>query len=1117
MRLNRPMPVFLALGLLLSCTWAVAQDLRVTGSTATVGPARITFLTTDLVRLEWSEEQQWADWPSAVVVGREWPAVQITREDSPDGVVVLKTPDLTVRYTPAGRFGAENLTIESPRLAGPWHPGDPDPGNLGGTRHSLDGVKGAALPPLGQGLLSRSGWFFYDDSGRPLIDPATDWLAERPDANAQDWYFCAYGHDYWRALLLASDLMGHINLPPRFAFGGWYSRYWPFTDAEEREIVNRFRELGIPLDVLVIDVDWHLHGWESYDWNPELFPNPEEFLDWVHAQGCKVTLNNHPGRLPAADSRFADVCRAMGVDPAGREDVQFNLADKTHAEAYFELLHKPLHEQGVDFWWIDGSAAGMRGLDSQMWTSKLYFDYTEKHTGKRGLLFARYGGHGSHRYPTGFSGDTFADWGVLGYEVGFTSRAANVLYPYWSNDIGGFNGDRLPADLYIRWVQFGAFSPILRLHSNHGIREPWEYGPEGIEAARTYFGARYELLPYIYSWARQTYETGEPLCRPLYLDWPEEEEAYRRDDEYLFGDAILVAPIVQAAPAGQPARREVWLPPGEWLDPWTGEAYSSGVISYEADLQRLPMFYRRGSILVTNGAAPAHVGQERPDRLTAVVTVGRPDASFTLYEDDGESKGYQKGEFAKTELRLTAGSSTSQTLEVAPAEGSFEGQVKDRSWRVTVLGRFAPEEVLLDGKALAKAKPRAWDSADESPGWCWEAGERRVSVYLPRRPVTSGYRVELRGGAGHQEYTLCSQALGLGRHLRRVAEDLRALEGDWVTASFQATKAAAKAENLARRLEAGQVPLTLARRTLSEIEEDDLPLLVDAAARGAANEKDRMKALATVLGISLEGRLEVLADGTTARLAPEVLRSPYAPEATQRLLASLQAPDGSRWPDLGRELAYGPYCPVGLVRVSTPLQGEWAGLPVAGELSAVVDTSPLQLFHLVGPFDNAERRGLEAVYPPEQELKIGAELEGKEGPVKWLTTRWRWPTGPQAEPNFINLEPLFKPKDFTVAYAVAYVWAPRDEDGVAYLGSDDECKLWVNGEHVHTFPDPRPPAPDQDRVAIKLRSGWNTLLMKVCQEGGQWGLYVRLAGPDDRPLQGLWTSLAPEGTPPAAP
>lgn len=1090
-----------------------AQQPRVTGSSCIVGPARITFLTPELIRLEWSSEGKWADWPSAVVVKRRWARVHI-RASVDGGVAVVRSDKVTVRYRPPERFSPETLRIESPLMATSWRPGQPDPGNLGGTRHSLDGVSETDLPPLPPGLLSRSGYFFYDDSATPLINPETGWLAGPRRGGALDWYFCVYGRDYRRALALASDLFGHIFMPPRWAFGAWYSRYWPYTDEEEKEIIRKFRELGIPLDVLVIDVDWHLHGWEGYDWNPKLFPDPEGFLRWVHAYGCKVTLNNHPGALPSADSHFGEVCKRLGLNPKAEKVVRFNLADRRHAAAFMEVLHKPLHDQGVDFWWIDGSSAHMPGLNSQMWTTKVYFDYTEKFTGKRGLLFARYGGFGSHRYPVGFSGDAFSHWGVLRYEVMFTSRAGNVLYPYWSHDIGGFHGDRLPTELYVRWVQFGALSPILRLHSAHGIREPWEYGSEGIEAARKYFRLRYALLPYIYSHARRTWETGEPLCRPLYLDWPDEEEAYRRDYEYMFGDAMLVAPITAAARDGQLAEREVWLPPGRWIDFWTGQAFGPGLITYQADLQCLPIFLRAPSIVVT-GPVTDFVGQRPDDHLTAIVTVGAQPVRFTVYEDDGESKGYQQGKGAVTELALSPGRNrnTDQVLTIGPARGHLGAQPQSRRWTVEVRGRLAPARVLLDGRAV----PRAKSPAARPPAWTYDPQRRVTVIHLPARPLTSGYTVELRGGSGYQQYWLASRARGLAGHITSAVSQVSALPGTWDELAAQATSIASQLRKLAGDIEKARTPTSSARHALSRVKGQKLLSLAQLAAGSAANPSSRFRALAALVGLKVIPSVRATDDAKAVVLQPAIMRAGVAPAAAEELLNCLTGPNGRKWPDIGLRFSVERFYPVGMVSLALPLRGSWRGLPLATELSAEVDAGWLQLFHLVGPFDHTDYKGLDAVYPPERRIDVGAKWAGKTGPVKWSTTKWRWPTKPVATPHFVDLTRVFEPRDFVVAYAIAYVWAPTETPAVVLLGTDDECKLWLNGRLLHSYTKPRPPQPDEDKVSVRLRAGWNTILLKVCQERGQWGFYIRLAGPDGKPLRGLWTSLQPEGTPPGGP
>ncbi len=1110
---------FVAIFLCLVAVGLALAQPQVQGGVCTIGSARISFLTPELVRLEWSEASKFADWPSAVVIKRDWPTVQVKAETGADGMVTLSTNKLTVRYLPPDRFSKDNLTVTSPLIGrlgesqADWHPGDADPGNLRGTTHSLDGASETNLPQPGLGLLSRSGWFAYDDGGRPLVSPATNWLVPRDDRAATDLYFCAYGKDFRRALALGSDLFGHVFLPPKWAFGAWYSRYWPFKDQEERDIIKKFRGSGIPLDVLVIDVDWHPYGWESYDWNTELFPDPEGFLTWVHDQGCKVTLNTHPGQLPKDDSHFAELCKRIGEDPAGKDSVRLNMADQVQAAASFEVLRQPLMKQGIDFWWIDGDSAWMDGLDSQQWTSKQYFDYTEKFTGKRGLLFARYGGFGD-RCPVGFSGDTWSQWGVLNHEVGYTARAGNALFPFWSHDVGGFLGDRIADDLYVRWVEFGALSPILRLHSNHGVREPWEYGTEGMAAAKTYFNLRQALVPYIYSNARRVFDTGEPLCKPLYIDWPDEDEAYRHDDEYLFGDGLLVAPVTEAAPEGQASRRTVWLPPGDWVDFWTGEAHPSGTIVVEADLQRLPMFLRRGNILV-EGPIGDYIGQKPDDDLRAIVTVGAKEAAFKLYEDDGSSKDYQADAFATTALSLKPGANadTSQTLTIGAARGHFDGQVAQRKWTVEVRGRFAPATVLVDGKPI----PCGSDGGDAAlaprPRWRFDPATVRTYVFLPEKPIGSAYTVTLQGGGGWRDYASYGQIRHLSEMLRAAPTKVAKLPGTWDAFAKACADSAGRADALAASLVGGKTTPAAARPAFVKLTDQDLPAVADAAAGAATDANSRFQALAAVLDVSATGRLTVLEGGKSARLTPSITSAPFAPSL--RLVESLRGPGGEKASDAAVTVTFDTYFPAGLVDLTIPITGAWGALPVATTVSCSIDSSWLQVFHLVGSWDNTNRVGVTADYPPEKAFKVDEPWAGKAGPVKWLTTNWRWPSGPKPEAVFINLEPLFDPHQDTVAYAAAYVWSPGDMDALALSGSDDEETLWVNGEKVFSFDQPRMATADQDRTPIKLRSGWNGLLVKVCQEGGQWGFFLRLTDPDGKPLRGLWTALKPEGTPPA--
>ncbi len=292
---------------------------------------------------------------------------------------------------------------------------------------------------------------------------------------------------------------GRIPLPPRFAFGAWWSRYWAYSDQELDELVRGFRENDTPLDVLVIDMDWHINqeqlkamgekdqsgyelGWTGYTWNkpvsrsrcvPEEDPRrgPED-----HDELCI------PPRASSHGSRRIRRWRAPWASTRQRRSTFRSIpTDKKWATNYFDLVLHPLEKQGIDFWWLDWQQQPMMtklpGVTNTWWLNYLHFT-DQQREGKRPLLFHRWGGLGNHRYQIGFSGDTVSVWDSLAFQPWFTATAANVGYAYWSHDIGGHMPGAVDPELYTRWVQFGAFQPILRTHTTKNPdseRRIWAY------------------------------------------------------------------------------------------------------------------------------------------------------------------------------------------------------------------------------------------------------------------------------------------------------------------------------------------------------------------------------------------------------------------------------------------------------------------------------------------------------------------------------------------------------------------------------------------------------------------------------------------------------------------
>ncbi|MFW6309013.1 MAG: glycoside hydrolase family 31 protein [bacterium] len=432
----------------------------------------------------------------------------------------------------------------------------------------------------GPGVLSENGYFVLDDSNTLLIDENSGYADKKTNNNEQDFYFFAYGQNFQKAINNFLNLTGEIPLIPRWALGIWYCSWPTPKEQEAKEIVNKFAETEIPLDVMVLDMEWHRHGWSGWDWNEEWFSDPEGFIDWLHQNNVRCFLNIHPHYIPEADSSFEEFCDNINVEPHslgenryGEPEAIFDLGIPKHAQTFMELLQKPLLDQGVDGFWVDGAVNDQQGIQAQQIVDNMFFNYLdEEQPERRTMMLSRYGGIGNHRYPLHFSGDTASCWEVLKRQIDFTARAGNIGVTYWSHDIGGFGGKEpvIDPELYIRWVQFGAFSPVMRYHSapGSGSRKPWDYGENNLEKVQKVLKLRAQLIPYIYSALYKTWSEGLPLCRHLYWDFPEDEKAYDYLFEYMFGDDILAAPVFE--PGGH---RRVYLPEGKWYRPGPDKIY----------------------------------------------------------------------------------------------------------------------------------------------------------------------------------------------------------------------------------------------------------------------------------------------------------------------------------------------------------------------------------------------------------------------------------------------------------------------------------------------------------------------------------------------------------------
>ena len=703
------------------------------------GKARFTVLTPEMIRIQYSDRSLFEDRATFAIVNRRLPVPAFTAVEK-DGYLEIKTSALTLKYKIGGvidgrKPSAEVLNISMQLNGRPvlWYPGKDDAMNLKGTTRTLDGQIGDnKRQELENGLLSRAGWSIIDES--PLArrgDGSTtfafdkqvdgiDWVAEPVDKQAIDWYFLGYGHQYKKALGDFIKVAGRQPMPPLYVLGYWYSKYQRYTSDEFMEIVNDVKRFNIPMDVMIFDMDWHTQGWTGWTWDRTAIPDPEGLIDWMHQHGLKVSLNLHPADgVDDDEDFFNDLREDMGLDKQTKR-VPWNLSDGRFYHNMFKHIIRARERQGVDFWWLDWqqnlTSKYVDGLGETFWCNHVFYnDMRLNRPNHRPLIFHRWGGLGSHRYPIGFSGDSFTTYGTLAWQPYFTATASNVGFGYWGHDLGGHQqtGGNDP-EIYLRWMQFGVFTPIFRTHATNweGIeRRIWKYSnfPSLLETVKL----RYALMPYIYTAARQAYDTGVSLCRPLYYEWPEVNNAYLFEDEYMFGDDILVAPVVTKPESDGMTARRTWLPEGRWFDVCRNKVVEGNrTFTDRYAMEEIPYFFRAGSVIVNN--PPMMNLNTRPDRLILKVVPGG-NGQTKLYEDEGDTEGYKQGAYTTTTI-----SHDGNTLTILPREGKFAGMPESRSYTVEFLAVNRPNAVVINGSLVAESE------------WKYDAQRRLLTVNVAR-------------------------------------------------------------------------------------------------------------------------------------------------------------------------------------------------------------------------------------------------------------------------------------------------------------------------------------------------------------------------------------------------
>ena len=699
------------------------------------GDTRFTLITPCLLRVEVQRKGMFCDEPTQSVWFRDFADPKAELEQN-GNTVQIKTTKANFLYD-LKAHKMLRIKLRDGRTVT-----DYNKGNLKGTCRTLDITAG--IITLTDGVCSKGGVAVLDDSETLVMKPDGTILPR--DNKEKDQYYFAYGYDYIGATTDLYKLTGKVPLIPRYALSNWWSRYKAYSQDEYLNLMDKFKQEEIPITVATVDMDWHwvdikgkfgkdshkVHphknfmeyvydvwstGWTGYSFNTDLFPDPDGFLKSLKDDNYHVTFNIHPSMgVRWFEDQYEDMCRAMGQDPAKREPVKFDITDKKFTENYFDILHRPFEEKGVDFWWIDwqqGTRTNVPGLDP-LWALNHYHFLDNAKDNHRPLILSRFCGAGSQRYPLGFSGDTTQTWKSLDFQPGFTATASNIAYPWWSHDIGGHCMGKKDDELYLRWVQLGIYSPVMRLHSTNNEfagKEPWNYSGPVRRIATDALRLRHKLLPYIYTMNYRTHVDCRAICEPMYYAYPEEKSAYECKNEFFFGTEFIVAPITEhTSPETNLAGVNVWVPEGRYTDIFTDRIYEGNqFIKMYRDIDNIPVLAKQGAIIPMSKNDRTN-DCSNPEEME--VLIYRGNNTFTLYEDDGESLSYQQGEYLKTDFTVSENadkvtlviSKKEGDISVVPERRIFTLMFKDitsADVSVTVGGRAVKAQTAQCGKGIA--------------------------------------------------------------------------------------------------------------------------------------------------------------------------------------------------------------------------------------------------------------------------------------------------------------------------------------------------------------------------------------------------------------------------------
>ena len=671
------------------------DDVMITGKNY-----RITVLSEVLIRLEYSKDGKFENRPTELVINRKFNSPKFFIKDDKE-YLTITTNYFKLEYMKEKPFyGTKlspdiNLRISLNNTDKIWFFGCAEARNFNGTAYSLDNTEGQAK--YEKGLYSTDGFVSIDDS-KSLIVNEDGSLIQREDDRI-DTYVFLYRKDFGFCLRDYFKLTGKPPLIPRYALGNWWSKNIPYKDTDITELVDNFKLHNIPLSTILLDKDWHIkhEGTISgFTFNYDLINNPKEMIDNLHSQNIHIGLNINPmeGISPdeIAYSRFkkASLYEEEGIIP-------FNVYSSDMLNAYFDELIKPLHEMGTDFFWIDYN--NPKNISILRTLNRYHTEDFKRFYNKRPMILSRNGLIAAHRYPILYSGQTIVSWKNLHLIPEFNSKASNIGVSLWSHDIGGYKQGIEDPELYLRFVQLGTYSPILRLSSDSSHyykRMPWLWDVKTYLVVKDYLNLRHRLIPYIYTEIYKYCETGLPLIQPVYYRYPEIYDELDYKNEYYFGSELFISPITTKKNIimNRTVQR-IFLPNGVWYDFKTGKKFMGGkrYVTFYKD-EDYPVFAKRGTIIPLAILNNKNLNNtSNPTDLEIHIFPGQSN-TYKLYEDDGTTLDYKKGAYLITDINYNY-QQNNFTVIIRPTKGTSSVIPQTRNYKIRFRDVRKPSDVIV--------------------------------------------------------------------------------------------------------------------------------------------------------------------------------------------------------------------------------------------------------------------------------------------------------------------------------------------------------------------------------------------------------------------------------------